>query len=157
MKLLELFQDKYTVIFLLVLVLLVSVWVSRTYRNGGFGSWMAPSEGYGTGVIEGFDVPPPQTSPMTLTYDATQPGSASAGELILNRCEFVQTSTMKYSFVFTTTGSGNLKGGQTPAKTIKITIPTVYAANTNTNGITISMRPFSSNTAIETLTAPASG
>jgi hypothetical protein len=64
---------------------------------------------------------------------------------------------MKYSFVFTTTGSGNLKGGQTPAKTIKITIPTVYAANTNTNGIGISMRPFSSNTAIETLTSPAIG
>ena len=64
---------------------------------------------------------------------------------------------MKYSFVFTTTGSGNLKGGQTPAKTIKITIPTVYAANTNTNGLSISMRPFSSDTAIETLTAPASG
>jgi len=124
---------------------------------------MAPSEGYGTGVIEGFDAPPPQTIPMTLSYDTTQPGSASAGELILNRCEFVQSSTenpnstMKYSFVFTTTGSGNLKGGQTPAKTIKITIPTVYAANTNTNGIGISMRPFSSNTAIETLTAPASG
>jgi len=163
MKLSELFQDKYTVIFLLVLVLLVSVWVSRTYRNGGFGSWMAPSEGYGTGVIEGFDAPPPQTIPMTLQYDATQPGSASAGELILNRCEFVQSTTenpitMKYSFVFfTTTDTGNLKGGQTPAKTIKITIPTVYAANTNTNGIGISMRPFSSNTAIETLTSPATG
>ena len=136
MKLLELLQDKYTVIFLLVLVLLVSVWVSRTYRNGGFGSWMAPSEGYGTGVIEGL-TSAPLTSLMTIPYDTTQPGSASEGQLILNRCEFVQSSTdnpnstMKYSFVFTTTGSGNLKGGQTPAKTIKITIPTRETASLN--------------------------
>ena len=61
MRLSDFFQDKYTVIFILIVVLLVSVWVSRTYRNGGFGSWIAPSEGYGTGVIEGFD----QTSAVT--------------------------------------------------------------------------------------------
>ena len=111
MNIRELFQDKYTVIFLLVIVLLLSVWVSRTYRNGGFSSWIAPSEGYGTWVIEGLAVSP-LTSLMTLPYDRSQLGSASQGELILNRCEFVQRSsdnpksTMKYSFVFTTTGSG---------------------------------------------------
>jgi hypothetical protein len=48
------FEDKYTIIFALLLVLLVSIWISRTYRNGGFGGWIAPAEGYGTGVIEGF-------------------------------------------------------------------------------------------------------
>ena len=55
MNLRELFQDKYTIIFILIVVLLASVWISRTYRNGGFGSWIAPTEGYGTGVIEGLD------------------------------------------------------------------------------------------------------
>lgn len=49
MRISELFQDKYTVVFVLILVLLVSVWISRTYRNGGFGSWMAPSEDMGRG------------------------------------------------------------------------------------------------------------
>ena len=53
MNISKLFEDKYTVIFVLLLVLLVSVWVSRTYRNGKFGSWLAPSEGYGSGIIEG--------------------------------------------------------------------------------------------------------
>jgi hypothetical protein len=56
MKISDFFQDKYTILFVLVLVLLVSVWISRTYRNGGFGSWVAPSEGYATGVIEGLSV-----------------------------------------------------------------------------------------------------
>jgi len=53
MNISKLFEDKYTVIFVLLLVLLISVWVSRTYRNGKFGSWLAPSEGYGSGIIEG--------------------------------------------------------------------------------------------------------
>jgi hypothetical protein len=53
MNISKLFEDKYTVIFVLLLVLLVSVWVSRTYRNGKFGGWLAPSEGYGSGIIEG--------------------------------------------------------------------------------------------------------
>ena len=105
MKLLELFQDKYTVIFLLVLVLLVSVWVSRTYRNGGFSSWIAPSEGYGSGVIEGFD----QSSAVTNileTFTATSHGpttaveSARAGELVLNKCERIVNKDTTFRFIF---------------------------------------------------------
>lgn len=53
MNISKLFEDKYTVIFVLLLILLVSVWVSRTYRNGRFGNWLSPSEGYGSGIIEG--------------------------------------------------------------------------------------------------------
>ena len=53
MNILKIFEDKYTVLFVLLLVLLVSVWLSRTYRNGKFGSWLAPSTGYGCGIIEG--------------------------------------------------------------------------------------------------------
>jgi len=56
MNISKLFEDKYTVIFVLLLILLVSVWVSRTYRNGKFGNWLSPSEGYGSGIIEGLVV-----------------------------------------------------------------------------------------------------
>jgi len=159
MNLLDLFNDKYTVIFVLMLVLLVSVWISRTYRNGGFGTWMAPSEGYGTGVIEGMTISP-VISVMTLSHDTNAPSSTSAtqGKVILNRCEFVQNSEMKYRFMFTTSTGVNLKGGQTPARTVKITIPSMYAANTNTTGMGLTLRLNSPNApVIETITAPSPG
>ena len=77
MNLSDLFNDKYTVVFVLILVLLVSVWISRTYRNGGFSRWIAPSEGYGTGVIEGMSGSP-LTSLLTLSHDNTAPSGASS-------------------------------------------------------------------------------
>lgn len=160
MKLSDLFNDKYTVIFVLVLVLLVSVWVSRTYRNGGFGSWIAPSERYGSGVIEGMTISP-FSSIMTLSHDTNAPSSASAteGKVILNRCEFVQNSEMKYRFIFKTSTGTNLKGGQQPtARTVKITIPSMYAANTNTSGMGLTLKLNSPNApVIETITAPSPG
>jgi hypothetical protein len=50
----EIVNDKYTTLFVLFMVILTSTWVSRTYRNGGFSQWVAPSEGYASGSIEGF-------------------------------------------------------------------------------------------------------
>ena len=160
MNIRELFQDKTTVIFVLILVIMLSVWVSRTYRNGGFSRWIAPSEGYGTGVIEGMTVLTPPASLMTLSHDVNVPSSASAteGKVILNRCEFVQNSVMKYRFIFKTTAGTNLKGGQNPAKTIKITIPNIYASNTTATGMSLTMKLNSSNApVIETITAPSAG
>ena len=160
MNIRELFQDKTTVIFVLILVIMVSVWVSRTYRNGGFSRWIAPSEGYGTGVIEGMTAVTPPASLMTLSHDANIPLSSGAteGKVILNRCEFVQNTVMKYRFIFKTTAGTNLKGGQNPARTIKITIPSIYASNTAATGMSLTMKLNSSNApVIETITAPSPG
>jgi hypothetical protein len=160
MNLRELFQDKTTIIFVLILVIMVSVWVSRTYRNGGFSRWIAPSEGYGTGVIEGMTAVTPPASLMTLSHDVNIPLSSGAteGKVILNRCEFVQNTVMKYRFIFKTTTGTNLKGGQNPARTIKITIPSIYASNSAATGMSLTMKLNSSNApVIETITSPSPG
>ena len=149
MKLSDFFEDKYTVIFVLILVLLVSVWISRTYRNGGFGSWMAPSEGYGTGVIEGLAVADHEKvryDGIALSQTSHAPtdttGSRSDGTLILNKCSFVKDLTTTFRFIFTTTAELRGVNGQTAAKIITIKVPTYYIQNTTATGMKVSMRAY---------------
>lgn len=145
MKLSEFFQDKYTVIFILILVLLVSVWVSRTYRNGVFNGWIAPSEGYGTGVIEGFDqsaaLPTILDRYTTSTHGPTPAvTSAAPGELVLNKCELIVNKETTFRFIFkpnvsSTTGEG---------RTFTISIPQSYIQNTTKDGVVITLRRHTS-------------
>ena len=151
MNLRELFQDQYTVIFFLVLVLLVSVWVSRTYRNGGFSRWIAPSEGYGTGVIEGLtmndhvrylgEVRTQSTHSPTNTQ-----GSRTDGSLLINQCSYVMNNPTMFRFLFTTTAE--LRGatgdgtGANAAKVITIKVPTYYIQNTDATGLSVTMRAY---------------
>jgi hypothetical protein len=115
MNISKLFEDKYTVIFVLLLVLLVSVWVSRTCRNGKFGSWLAPSEGYGTGIIEGL------TSKGGITVVPST--SAISSKTINSKYCFITGDILdEIGFQFTlttaiTAGSSN---------TIKISYPNGY-------------------------------
>ena len=147
MRISELFQDKYTVIFVLIVVLLVSVWISRTYRNGGFGSWIAPSEGYGTGVIEGLalqDHVRYQGEVRTQLSHApvTTTGSRSDGTLIINQCSYVKGSETTFRFLFTTTAELRGVSGTTPAKTVTIKVPTYYIQNTSAAGLKATMRAY---------------
>ena len=152
MNLSELLGDKYTVLFVLILVLLVSVWLSRTYRNGGFGTWIAPSEGYGTGVIEGLSVSD------TVKYDGmviTQATNAPATDqitdsnknatLILNKCSLVKDMPTTFRFLFKTTGELRGVNGATAAKIITIKVPTYYIQNTDATGMKVSMRAYTGN------------
>ena len=152
MNLSELLRDKYTVLFVLILVLLVSVWLSRTYRNGGFGTWIAPSEGYGTGVIEGLSVSD------TVKYDGmviTQATNAPATDqitdsnknatLILNKCSLVKDMHTTFRFLFKTTGELRGVNGATAAKIITIKVPTYYIQNTDATGMKVSMRAYTGN------------
>lgn len=171
MNLSELLGDKYTVLFVLILVLLVSVWVSRTYRNGGFGSWIAPSEGYGTGVIEGL------TMSDHVRYDgevrtqsshapADTTGSRSDGSLIINKCSYVKNTPTTFRFLFTTTAELRGVNGETPAKVITIKVPSYYIQNTDATGLKATIRAYtgplpatvgtSSGTAVDLNTADAS-
>jgi len=148
MRILEFFQDKYTVIFVLLLVLLVSVWVSRTYRNGGFSSWIAPSEGYGSGVIEGFDQSLAVTT-ILETFNATSHGqtpavaSATAGELVLNKCERIVNKDTTFRFIFkhTTTSAATENNRE-----FVITLPDSYIQNTTNSDLTIRLREFPGTT-----------
>lgn len=155
MKLSDFFEDKYTVIFVLILVLLVSVWISRTYRNGGFGSWMAPSEGYGTGVIEGLAVADhekvrydgialSQTSHAPVAADIA--GSRNDGTLILNKCSFVKDLTTTFRFIFTTTaqlrGATGDGAGANAAKIITIKVPAYYIKDPVASEMKVSMRAY---------------
>ena len=153
MKLSDFFEDKYTVIFVLILVLLVSVWISRTYRNGGFSRWIAPSEGYGTGVIEGLAVADHEkvrydgiALSQTLHTPTDITGSRSDGTLILNKCSFVINTLTTFRFIFTTTAA--LRGatgdgtGVNAAKFITIKVPTYYIQNTDATGMKVSMRAY---------------
>ena len=147
MKFSELFQDKYTAVFVLILVLLVSVWISRTYRNGGFGSWIAPSEGYGTGMIEGLalqDHVRYQGEVRTQSSHApsTTTGSRSDGTLIINQCSYVKNSETTFRFLFTTTAELRGVNGSTPAKVITIKVPTYYIQNTSASGVKATMRAY---------------
>ena len=139
MKLPEFLEDKYTVLFLLILVLLVSVWISRTYRNGGFSRWIAPSEGYGTGIIEGLTQATPYLG-EAYSYDATllpaAVTSASKGLIILNKCSRVKNTNTTFRFIFTTTA--NL----TKSNKITITIPASYIQNTKASGLAISLKDY---------------
>ena len=151
MNLRELFQDKYTVIFVLILVILVSIWVSRTYRNGGFSRWIAPSEGYGTGVIEGLtmndhvrylgEVRTQSTHSPTNTQ-----GSRTDGSLLINQCSYVKDTPTMFRFLFTTTAE--LRGatgdgtGANAAKVITIKVPTYYIQNTDATGLSLTMRAY---------------
>ena len=153
MNIRELFQDKYTVIFLLVVVLLVSIWVSRTYRNGGFGSWIAPSEGYGTGVIEGLTVADHtrlnysgEVRTQTSHAPSNTLGSRSDGSLIINKCSYVKNTPTMFRFLFTTTAP--LRGvtgdgtGDNAAKVITMKVPTYYIQNTDATGMRAVMRAY---------------
>jgi hypothetical protein len=149
MKITDFFEDKYTVIFVLILVLLVSIWISRTYRNGGFGTWIAPSEGYGTGVIEGLAVADHERvryQGMVLTQTSHAPadttGSRSDGSLIINTCSLVKNMPTTFRFIFTT--SAELRGvnGANVAKFITIKVPSYYIRNTDATGLRVSMRTY---------------
>lgn len=151
MRILEFFQDKYTVIFVLLLVLLVSVWVSRTYRNGGFSSWIAPSEGYGSGVIEGFD----QSSAVTNileTFTATSHGpttaveSARSGELVLNKCERIANKDTTFRFIFKHKTASPPPTTSENNREFVITIPDSYIQNTTNSDLTIRLRQVSGTT-----------
>ena len=155
MKLSDFFEDKYTVIFVLILVLLVSVWISRTYRNGGFSRWIAPSEGYGTGVIEGLAVADHEKvryDGIALSQSSHAPaaadiaGSRSDGTLILNKCSFVKDTPTTFRFIFTTgaelRGASGSGASAILAKIITIKVPTHYIQNTNATGMKVSMRAY---------------
>ena len=147
MKFSELFQDKYTVVFVLILVLLVSVWISRTYRNGGFGSWIAPSEGYGTGVIEGLALQDHvryqgEVRTQSSHAPAVTTGSRSDGTLIVNQCSYVKNSETTFRFLFTTTAELRGVSGTTPAKIVTIKVPTYYIQNTSASGLKATMRAY---------------
>jgi len=147
MNLSELLGDKYTVLFVLILVLLVSVWVSRTYRNGGFSRWIAPSEGYGTGVIEGLAVADHvryegeiRTQVSHAPADTT--GSRSDGSLIINRCSYVKNTPTTFRFLFTTTAQLRGVNGETAAKAITIKVPSYYIQNTDATGMKATIRAY---------------
>ena len=147
MNLRELFSDKYTIVFILIVVLLVSVWISRTYRNGGFGSWIAPSEGYGTGVIEGLALQDHvryqgEVRTQSSHAPATTTGSRSDGTLIINQCSYVKNSETTFRFLFTTTAELRGVSGTTPAKTVTIKVPTYYIQNTTAAGLKATMRAY---------------
>ena len=147
MNLRELFQDKYTIVFILIVVLLVSIWISRTYRNGGFGSWIAPSEGYGTGVIEGLALQDHvryqgEVRTQLSHAPATTTGSRSDGTLIINQCSYVKGSETTFRFLFTTTAELRGVSGTTPAKTVTIKVPTYYIQNTSAAGLKATMRAY---------------
>ena len=161
MKFSELFQDKYTVVFVLILVLLVSVWISRTYRNGGFGSWMAPSEGYGTGVIEGLVTSTPlwageaytysTNPPITPAASAAQATAAADGALILNSVSRVSNTNTIFRFIFkhfTASSSG-------ADRKLKITIPQSHIATPVATDLTITLKPTASG--LTTAAASLSG
>ena len=152
MKITDFFEDKYTVIFVLILVLLVSIWISRTYRNGGFGTWIAPSEGYGTGVIEGLAVADHEKvryDGMILTQTSHAPADATMitnssmnGSLILNKCSFVKDSFTTFRFFFTTIAELRGVNSANAAKIITIKVPAHYIKNTNATGLRVSMRAY---------------
>jgi hypothetical protein len=152
MKITDFFEDKYTVIFVLILVLLVSIWISRTYRNGGFGTWIAPSEGYGTGVIEGLAVADHEKvryDGMILTQSSHAPADATMitnssmnGSLILNKCSFVKELFTTFRFFFTTRVELRGVNGANPAKFITIKVPARYINNTVATGLSVSMRAY---------------
>jgi hypothetical protein len=154
MKLSDFFEDKYTVIFVLILVLLVSVWISRTYRNGGFSRWIAPSEGYGTGVIEGLAVADHEKvryDGIALSQSSHAPadttGSRSDGTLILNKCSFVKDSTTTFRFIFRTTAelrgaSASGSADERQAKIITIKVPAYYINDPVASEIKVSMREY---------------
>ena len=160
MRISEFLEDKYTVLFLLIVVLLVSIWVSRTYRNGGFSQWIAPSEGYGTGIIEGLTQATPYIGDVYTATSNPPPaavGSASAGVLLLNRCTRVKNTEATFRFLFTP--SAELRGlsGTTPAKIIKISIPKMYIQNTAASGLAISLKDYPGNTAAAANSSSLSG
>ena len=150
MKFSELFQDKYTVVFVLILVLLVSVWISRTYRNGGFGSWMAPSDGYGSGVIEGLVTSTPLWVGEAYTYSTNPPitsgvtgGQATAaadGVLILNRVNRVSNTDATFRFIFKHS-TASPPGAD---RKLKITIPQSHIATPVATDLTITLKPTAS-------------
>ena len=160
MKLPEFLQDSHTVIFLLILVLLVSVWVSRTYRNGGFSRWIAPSEGYGTGIIEGLTQATPYVGDA-YTYDSNPPAtavaSAAKGLLLLNRCSRIKNTETTFRVLFTPTVELRGLSGETPAKIIKITIPKIYIQNTAATGLSISMKDYAGTSAAAVNSVSLSG
>lgn len=147
----ELFQDKTTVIFVLILVILVSVWVSRTYRNGGFSRWIAPSEGYGTGVIEGLTASEHVRYLGEVRTQSSHPpssvdGSRTDGSLLINMCSYVKNMPTLFRFLFTTTaelrGATGDGAGANAAKVITIKVPTYYIQNTNASGLSVVMRSY---------------
>ena len=147
MNLSELLRDKYTVLFVLILVLLVSVWISRTYRNGGFGNWIAPSEGYGTGVIEGLSVSDHvrydgeiRTQVSHAPADTT--GSRSDGTLITNKCSYVKNTPTTFRFLFTTAAEMRGVNGATAANIITIKVPKYYIQNTDATGMKATIRAY---------------
>jgi len=153
MKISDFFEDKYTVLFVLILVVLVSVWVSRTYRNGGFGTWMAPTESYGTGVIEGLAVADHEKvryDGTVITQSSHTPadiaGSRNDGTLILNKCSLVKNTPTTFRFLFTTTaqlrGSTGDGTGANAAKVIMIKVPSYYIQNTNADGMKATIRAY---------------
>ena len=147
MNLSELLGDKYTVLFVLILVLLVSVWVSRTYRNGGFSNWIAPSEGYGTGIIEGLSVSDHvryegEIRSQVSHAPADTTGSRSDGTLITNKCSYVKNTPTTFRFLFTTTAELRGVTGETPAKVITIKVPSYYIQNTDATGMKATIRAY---------------
>lgn len=163
MKFSELFQDKYTVIFVLIVVLLVSVWISRTYRNGGFGAWISPSEGYGTGVIEGLVVSTPQwigdeytygtNPPITPAPTAAQATAAADSKLILDRCSRVSNTKTIFRFIFkhfTASASG-------ADRKLTITIPQSHIESPNLTDLAITLKPSAAVTTATVTAASLSG
>ena len=147
MKFSELFQDKYTVIFVLIVVLLVSVWISRTYRNGGFGSWIAPSEGYGTGVIEGLLTSTPlwigeaytytTNPPITPAPTAAQVTAATNGALILNKCGRVSNTSTTFRLIFKHFAA-SASGAD---RKLTITIPQSHIESPTLTDLAITLKP----------------
>ena len=162
MKFSELFQDKYTVVFVLILVLLVSVWISRTYRNGGFGSWMAPSDGYGSGVIEGLVTSTPLWVGEAYTYSTNPPitsgvtgGQATAaadGVLILNRVNRVSNTDATFRFIFKHS-TASPPGAD---RKLKITIPQSHIATPAAGDLTVTLKPTASGLTTAAAAAVAS-
>jgi len=147
MNLSELLGDKYTIVFVLILVLLVGVWISRTYRNGGFSSWIAPSEGYGTGVIEGLAVADHvmyqgEVRTQVSHAPAYTTGSRSDGTLITNKCSYVKNTPTTFRFLFTTTSELRGVNGATAAKIITIKVPVYYIQNADATGMKVTMRAY---------------
>jgi len=147
MKLPEFLQDSHTVLFLLILVLLVSVWVSRTYRAGKFSRWIAPSEGYGTGIIEGLTQVTTYLGEAYSSADAAG-SSSSAGVLILNKCTQVVNTDTVFRFFFTP--AKELTGG-----IITISIPTSHIQLPS--GVGITLKESSITTAAAKTTTTISG